>query len=114
MSVHHVGIAFGVGPDTSKGIVRHHLLEQYKFSRKEIDIDESYDGFKLFTTIPGACMVILGSKDTDQYDFIDFLVERHNYLQEQAWKHKKQGMWHLKIVYPRLKFIENTSILCLN
>ena len=99
---------------TLKGIVRHHLPQQYKFSRKEIDIDESYDASKLFTTIPGACMVILGSKDTDQHGVIDFLVERHNYLQDQAWKHKKQGMRHLKIVYPRLKFIENTSILCLN
>ena len=114
VSVRHIGIALGVGSDTLKGIVRHHLPQQYKFSRKEIGIDESYDGSKLFTTIPGACMVISGSKDTDQHDVIDFLVERHNYLQDQAWKHKKQGMRHLKIVYPRLKFIENTSILCLN
>ena len=37
----HIGI--GVGPDTLKGIVRHHLPPQYKFSRKEINIDDDYD-----------------------------------------------------------------------
>ena len=95
VSVRRVGIALGVGPDTSKGIVRHHLPQQYKFSRKEIGIDESYDGSKLFTTIPGACMVISGSKDTDQHDVIDFLVERHNYLQDQAWKAQKT--WHVAL-----------------
>ena len=114
VTVRHIGIALGVGSDTLKGIVRHHLPQQYKFSRKEINTDDSYDGSKLFTTIPDACRVILGSTHPDRHDVIDFLVERHNYLQDQAWKHKKQGMWHLKIVYPRLKFIENTSIFCLN
>ena len=114
VTVRHIGIALGVGSDTLKGIVRHHLPQQYKFSRKEINTDDSYDSSKLFTTIPDACRVILGSTHPDRHDVIDFLVERHNYLQDQAWKHKKQGMQHLKIVYPRLKFIENTSILCLN
>ena len=114
VSLRHIDIALGVGPDTLKGIVRHHLPQQYKFLRKEINIDDPYDGSKLFTTIPGAWRVILGSTHPDRHDVIDFLVERHNYLQDQAWKHKKQGMRHLKIVYPRLKFIENTSILCLN
>ena len=69
-----------------KGIVRNHLPQQYKFSRKEINIDDPYDGSKLFTTIPGACRVILGSIHPDWHDVIDFLVERHNYLQDQVWK----------------------------
>ena len=114
MSVRHIGIALGVGSDTLKGIVRHHLPQQYKFSRKEINIDDSYDGSKLFTTIPGACRVILGSKHPDRHDVIDFLVERHNYLQDQAWKAQKQSMWNLLIVYLQPQIIENTSILCLN
>ena len=87
--VRHIGIALRVGPDTLKGRVRHYLPQQYKFSRKEININDSYDGSKLFTTIPGACRVILGSTHPDRHDVIDFLVERHNYLQDQAWKAQK-------------------------
>ena len=87
--VRHIGIALSVGPDTLKGRVRHYLPQQYKFSRKEININDSYDGSKLFTTIPGACRVILGSTHPDRHDVIDFLVERHNYLQDQAWKAQK-------------------------
>ena len=43
VSVRHIGIALGVGSDTLKGIVRHHLPQQYKFSRKEINIDHPND-----------------------------------------------------------------------
>ena len=53
VSVRHDGIALGISSDTLKGIVRRHLPQQYKFSRKEIKIDDDYDGSKLFTTIPG-------------------------------------------------------------
>ena len=60
VSVRHIGIVLGVGSDPFKGIVRHHLPQQYKLSRKEIIIDDSYDGSKLFTTVPGTCRVILG------------------------------------------------------
>ena len=42
----HIGIALGVSFDTLKGIVRNHLPQQYKFSRKEINIDDSYNGSK--------------------------------------------------------------------
>ena len=52
VSVDSIGIALGVGPDTLKGIVSYHLPPQYKFSRKEINIDDPYDGSKLVTTIP--------------------------------------------------------------
>ena len=57
---------------------------QYKFSRKEANTDDSYDGSKLFTPIPSACRVILGSTHPDCHNVLDFLVERHNYLQDQA------------------------------
>ena len=83
------GTALGVSSDTLKGIVRNHLPQQYKCSRKEINTDDSYDDSKLFTTIPGACRVILGSTHPDRHDIIDFLVERHNYLQDKAWKAQK-------------------------
>ena len=84
VSVHHIGVALEVSPDILRGIVRHHLPPQHKFSRKEIG--DNYDDSKLFTTIPGACRVILGSTHPDRHDVIDFLVERHNYLQDQTWK----------------------------
>ena len=89
MHVRHIGIALGVSSDVLKGIVRHHLPQQYEFWRKETNIDDSYDGSKLFTTITGACRVILGSTYPDRHDVIDFLVERHNCLQDQAWKLQK-------------------------
>ena len=84
VSVRHIGIALGVSSVTLKGIVRNHLPQQYKFSTKEININDSCDGSKLFTTIPGTYRVILGSTHPDRHDVIDFLVERHNYLQDQA------------------------------
>ena len=79
VSVRHFGIALGVSLDTLKGVVRHYLPQQYKFSRKEINIDDPDDGSKLFTIIRGACRAILGSTDPDRHDVIDFPVERHNY-----------------------------------
>ena len=85
----HIGIALGVSSVSLKGIVRNTLPQQYKFSRKEINIDDSYDGSKLFTTIPGACRAILSSTPSDRHDVIDFLVERHNCLQDQARKAQK-------------------------
>ena len=89
VSVRHIGIALGVSSDTLKGIVRHHLPQQYKFSRKGINIDDDYDGPKLFTTIPGTCRVILSSTHPDRHDVIDFIVVRHTFLQDQAWKAQK-------------------------
>ena len=103
VSVRHIDIALGVGPDTLKGLVRHHLPQQYKFSRKEISIDESYDGCKLFTTTTGDCRVILGSTHPDRHDIIDFLVERHNYLQDQAWKAQKARQVALDNSIPTIK-----------
>ena len=84
VAVRHIDIALGVNPDTLKGIVCNHLPQKYKFSRKLIGIDSSYDGSKLFTTIPGACRVILASTHPDKYNVLDFLVERHNHVQDQA------------------------------
>ena len=68
-----------VSSDILKGIVDDHLPQQYTFSRKEINIDDSCDGSKLFTTVSGACRVTLGSTHLDRSGVIDFLVERHNY-----------------------------------
>ena len=82
VSVHHIGIALGVSSDTLKGIVRHRLPQQYKFSRKEINFDDDCDGSKSFTTITGACRVILRSTHPDRHGVIGFLVESHNYLQD--------------------------------
>ena len=64
VSVHHIGISLGVSSDKLKGKVRNHLPQQYKFARKEINIGDSHDGSKLFTTIPGVCRVI-GSTHPD-------------------------------------------------
>ena len=89
VSVRHIGIALCVKSDTLKGIVSHHLSHKFKFSRKEINIDDPYDDPKLFTTIPRTCRVILGSIHPDGPDVIDFLVERHNYLQDNAWEAQK-------------------------
>ena len=88
MSVRHIGIALDVSFDTLKGIVHNHLPHQYKFSRKQINIDDSYDGSKLFTTISGACRAILCSTDPDQHDVIDILL-KDNYLQDKGWKAQK-------------------------
>ena len=65
------------------------MRQRYKISKKEINTDDPYDDSNLFTTIPGACKVILGSTHPDRHDVIDFIVERHNYLQDQAWKAQK-------------------------
>ena len=43
----------------------------------------------MFTTIPGACRVILGSRHHDRYDVLDFLVEPHNHIQDHARKAQK-------------------------
>ena len=111
----HIGTALGVGSGTLKGIVRHHLPQQYKLSRKEINIDDSYDGSKLFTAIPGACMVILGSKNPDRHDIVDFFVERHNYLQDQPWKSQKTRHVPLDDSIPKTKnYRKHICILCLN
>ena len=92
VSVRSIGHALGVNRDTLKGIVRNHLPKQYKYSRKEIGIDTSYDGSKLFTTIPGACRVILGSTHPDRHDVLDFLIDRHNFLQKEVWKSQKKAI----------------------
>ena len=57
----HIGNALGVSSDTLKDIVRHYMSQQCTFSRKEINIDVSYDGSKLFTIIPEVCRIILGN-----------------------------------------------------
>lgn len=52
----HVGISLGVNFNT----LHNHLPQEYEFSRKEIDMNISYDGSKLFTIIPGDYRIIIG------------------------------------------------------
>ena len=94
--------------------MRHHLFQQYKSWRKEVNIDNSYDGSKLFTTIPGACRVTSGSAHPARHDVVDFLVERHNYLQDQVWKEQKARHLVLDDSIPAAKNYQNPSILGLN
>ena len=65
LSERHISISLGVGSSTLKGIVSRHSPQQYKFPRKKINIDDSYDGSKLFSTIPDAFRVILVSTHPD-------------------------------------------------
>lgn len=68
--MHLIGIALGVTSDTLKSIARNHFPQQYKFSRKKIDIGISYDGPKLFTAIPGAYKVKLTLPQPDKYEYL--------------------------------------------
>ena len=102
----HIDNALSVSSDTLKGIVRNHLPQQYKFLEKEIGIDISYNGSKLFTTSCGACTVILGSRIPDRNFVLDFLVERLNHLQDQAWELQKKCKCNLTIVYLQPKTIK--------
>ena len=76
----YIGNGFGVRSDTLKDIEHNHLPQQYKFSRKEIGIDTSCNGSKLFIAIPAASRVILVSAHSDRYDVLDFLLKKHNHL----------------------------------
>ena len=96
----------GVSSDTLKGIVHHHLPQQYKFLRKKIGTDSFYNDTELFTTIPGACKVILGSTHPDKHDVLDSLVENIMIYKIRHGKHKKLTMLHLTTVYLWLKPIE--------
>ena len=71
VAVHHIVIALGIIFDTLKDIVRNHLPQQHRFSRKKIGIDISYNSSKLFTTIPGACRVKLGSTHPNRHGVLD-------------------------------------------
>ena len=58
--------------------------------------------------------VILGSTHPDRHDVIGFLVERHDYLQHQAWKAQKTRHVALEDSISIAKHYRDTSILCLN
>ena len=82
VAVCDIGIALGASSNFLKGILCNNFSLQYNFLAKKTCIDISYDGSKLFTTIPGDCRVILGSTHLHRPDALDFLVERHNHLQD--------------------------------
>lgn len=89
MVVRDILIASGASPDTLKGIVHNNLPHQYKCSITEIGISGSYYGYKYFTVIPTTCRLILVLIHCDKYGVLDFLVERHKHLQDQAWEAQK-------------------------
>ena len=89
MVVRDILIASGASPDTLKGIVHNNLPHQYKCSIKEIGISGSYYGSKFFTVIPRTCRLILVLIHCNRYGVLDFLVERHKHLQDQAWEAQK-------------------------
>ena len=60
--------------------------------RKYIGLDIPYGGEKLFTTIAGACRVILGSTHPDKFDVLHFLIERHVQLQDHIWQLNKKEL----------------------
>ena len=89
VAVRDILIVSGASPDTLKGIVHNNLPHQYKCSIKEIGISGSYYGSKYFTVIPRTCRLILVLIYCDKYGVLDFLVERHKHLQDQAWEAQK-------------------------
>ena len=93
VAVRDILIVSSASPDTLKGIVHNNLPHQYKCSIKEIGISGSYYGSKFFTVIPTTCRLILVlihcDKYGDRYGVLDFLVERHKHLQDQAREAQK-------------------------
>ena len=83
--VHQIGVALGVSSDALKDTV--HYLSNIRFQEK-IGIDISHG--LLFTVIPGACRVILGSIHPNRYDILKFLLDKHNSLQDQTWESQKK------------------------
>ena len=84
----YTGIAFDVSSDTLMGIVRNHLPQQYKFSRKQIGIN----GSKSFITTPEVCRVI-------NMTFETFLLKGIIIYKIKPGKHRKQSIWPLTRVY---------------
>ena len=92
VAVKNIGISLGVNNITLKGIIRNHLPSDLRYSRTYIGLDIPYGGAKLFTTITGACRVILGSTHPDKFDVLDFLIERHDQLLDHIWQANKKEL----------------------
>ena len=43
-------------------------------------------------TITDECRVILGSTHPDKFDVLDFLIERHDQLQDHIWQANKKEL----------------------
>ena len=84
VNVHHIVAALAVSSDTL--II---YLCSISFQERKLVLISLLMAPKLFTTVPRAHRVILGSAHPDGYDILDFLVERHNHLQDQAWEAQK-------------------------
>ena len=86
MSVKKIGEAVEMTRANFKAHVQNHLPEHYRLSRSCIGLDISYERSKVFTIIAGACRLILTSKHPDRFDVLEFLLDRHDHLQNKLWK----------------------------
>ena len=64
----------------------HHLPQNINFQENKLILMTLMMTLNYSRQYLGTCRVILGLKHPDPLNVIDFLVERHNYLQDQAWK----------------------------
>ena len=84
VAVKDIGLALGVDKNTLNAIVRNHLPKELKLNKKDIDLDIAFHRFKLFTTITGACRVILGSTHPNKFEVIDYILQRHDDLEDKV------------------------------
>ena len=68
VSVKKIGEAFEMTQANFKALVQNHLPEHLRLSQSYIGLDISYERSKVFTTISGACRLILASKHPDRFD----------------------------------------------
>ena len=86
VSVKKIGEALEMKRTNFKALVQNHLPEHLRLSRSYIGLDISYERSKVFTTIAGACRLILASKHPDRFEVLEFLLNRHDQLQDKLWK----------------------------
>ena len=86
VSIKKIGEALDMTHTNFKALVQNHLPEHLRMSRSYIGLDISYERSKIFTTIAGACRLILASKHPDRFEVLDFLLDRHDQLQDELWK----------------------------
>ena len=103
VAVQKIGTALGISTDSLKALVRNHLPTDLRLSREYIGLDIPHDGAKVFTTITGACRLILASKHPDRFEVLDFLLNRHDELQDRLWNLSKVEYPTLDDSIPQIK-----------
>ena len=86
VSVKKIGEALEMPCANFKALVQNHLPKHLCLSRTFIGLDISYERSKTFTTIAGACRLILASKHPDRFEVLEFLLDRHGQLQDDLWR----------------------------